>query len=117
MRARPLGMFGPREANGMRQHDPTDLYLVGYVHLLGQIKPGHPASEYRGIATQVIFMLEAFADNEFNAKYLPNATKAIAQILVVLRPFLTTDWELDEAYVDKMLRQGAVSHFRIRSQH
>jgi hypothetical protein len=42
----------PREASGVRQHDPTDFYILGFVLRLHGIKPHHMASEYRSLAGQ-----------------------------------------------------------------
>lgn len=95
----------------MRQHDPSDLYLLGAISRLNDLKPGHMAAEYRDIANQVIFVLKQFAASDFNIRYLPNATSAAGLVAALLNQFLTADWQLDETYVENLLRQGAISHF------
>jgi len=107
------GLFGPREASGMRQHDPADLYILGMVHRLTELKGGHRTSEYRDIFTQVSFVLDGFRESELNALYLPNAVAAAHQLRIWTSTFgrPDADFVLDEGVLENILRKGLIGHF------
>jgi hypothetical protein len=115
MMAYLFGLFGPREANGMRQHDPRDLYVLGIVHRLLELKVGHRVSEYREILTQVSFILEQFIENKFNVRYVPNAVAAAKELRILTATFAKatreTDFVLDDGTLEQLLRKGLVGHF------
>jgi hypothetical protein len=112
MMAHLFGLLGPREVYGMRQHDPTELYLLGVVHRLLEVKPGHLASEYREIFTQVSFVLGQFRKNEFNRTFLPNTVEAADRLRNWTRVLTSPepDAELEETLVENLLG-GFISHF------
>ncbi|MGO9453314.1 MAG: hypothetical protein ACLQDV_20055 [Candidatus Binataceae bacterium] len=99
----------------MRQHDPRDLYALGIVHRLLELKVGHRISEYREIFTQVTFILEQFIQNDFNIRYTPNAVDAATQLRIYTAVFggadADTDFVLDEGTLEQLLRKGLVGHF------
>jgi hypothetical protein len=112
MMAHLFGLFGPREVYGMRQHDPTELYLLGVVHRLLEVKAGHRASEYRTIFTQVSFVLGEFRKREFNRIFLPNTVEAADRLRNWTRVLTDPDpdAELEESIVETILG-GLVGHF------
>jgi hypothetical protein len=112
MMAYLFALFGPREVSGMRQHDPTELYILGVVHRLLEVRKGHQVSEYRAIFTQVSFVLEQFGKRPFNRTFLPNMVEAAGRLRdwtkVMISP--DPDWELEESLVETIL-PGLVGHF------
>jgi hypothetical protein len=112
MMAYLFALFGPREVSGMRQHDPTELYILGVVHRLLEVKKGHQVSEYRAIFTQVSFVLEQFGKRPFNRTFLPNMAEAADRLRdwtkILASP--DPDWELEESLVETIL-PGLVGHF------
>ena len=111
--SRLWGFFGPRESCGMRQHDPRDLYVLGVVHRLLDLKAGHRVSEYGEIFTLVSFALTTFIDNKFNQEYLPNMVEAAMRLNAFIKPLAETesDFVLDSGFLQKVLREGLISHF------
>ena len=99
----------------MRQHDPRDLYILGIVHRLLDLKTGHRISEYKEIFGQVSFVLKNFVEDKFNQELLPNAVSAATALRIWIDALVLTntslDITLDDSVLQKTLREGFVSHF------
>ena len=108
-----MALFALVKVGLLRPFNPKELYLLGWVHRLRQIRAGDTAQQHKETIEPLAFVIENFSADELNQKYLPNSIEKANQLRRWITSLLKAapTWPITQDFIDLLLDKGLLSAF------